>query len=131
MILATTSTCIVTQAFKDKLGVDFMRYHIIGACNPAIAHTALTKGLAGSRAQFSERPQPPASHDADPLMGLLLPCNIVIFEQPDTTVTMGVIDPVQQLGVTGDVAPEFRALADDVSAKLVRVAEAMQRHTVK
>jgi uncharacterized protein (DUF302 family) len=88
----------VQATLKKKLDVDFRRYEILGACKPDLAHTAL---------------------EADPDIGLLLPCNIVVQdgEQPGTTVVEAV-DPVVQLGVAGaDLAP----LAEDVRSRLVRV----------
>jgi uncharacterized protein (DUF302 family) len=78
------------QTFQAKLGVNFRRYRIFGACNPAFALKAV---------------------ELDPRAGLLLPCNVVLFERDDGTAVLGVIDPVQQLGATdgplGDIAHEL------------------------
>ena len=80
------------QTFQAKLGVNFRRYRIFGACNPAFALKAV---------------------DLDPRVGLLLPCNVVLFERDDGTAVLGVIDPAQQLGATdgplGDIAHEIGA----------------------
>jgi uncharacterized protein (DUF302 family) len=84
----------VAATFKAKLDVDFRPYRILGACNPSLAHSALTTEID---------------------IGLLLPCNVIVYQgdEPDTTV-VSILDPVQQLGVSGradlgDVALEVRA----------------------
>ena len=86
------------QTFKAKLGVDSRRYRIFGACNPQFALEAVT---------------------ADPRAGLLLPCNVVIFEGDDGDAVLGVIDPVQQLN-----APDgpLAAIAREIGERLERVA---------
>jgi uncharacterized protein (DUF302 family) len=85
------------QTFQAKLGVNFRRYRIFGACNPAFALKAV---------------------DLDPRAGLLLPCNIVLFERDDGTAVLGVIDPVQQLN-----APDgpLGAIAHEIGERLARV----------
>ena len=86
------------QTFKAKLGVDFRRYRIFGACNPAYALKAV---------------------ELDPRAGLLLPCNVVLFERDDGVAMLGVIDPVQQLNaLSGPLAD----LAHEIGARLSRVA---------
>jgi uncharacterized protein (DUF302 family) len=93
----------IRGAFKEKLGVDFRPYRILGACNPPLAHRALTEEVD---------------------IGLLLPCNVVVYEgdEPGTAV-VAALDPVLQLGVAGrgDLGP----LADDVQARLKRVIDAL------
>ncbi len=93
----------VSATFKKKLDVDFRPYRILGACNPTLAHQAL-------------------SEETD--IGLLLPCNLVIYEgdEPGTTV-VGVLDPVVQLGVTG--RDDIRPLAREVRRRMDRVLEAV------
>ena len=86
------------QTLKAKLGVDFRRYRIFGACNPKLALEAL---------------------QVDPRVGLLLPCNIVLFETDERTAVLGVIDPVQQLG--GPDGP-LGHVARNIGEKLARVA---------
>lgn len=87
------------QTFKAKLGADFRRYRIFGACNPAFARKAL---------------------EADVRAGLLLPCNVVLFERDDGSAELGVIDPVQQLNApSGPLAD----LAHEIGARLARVAQ--------
>jgi uncharacterized protein (DUF302 family) len=87
------------QTFKAKLGVDFRRYRIFGACNPAFALKAV---------------------EFDPRAGLLLPCNVVLFERDDGIAVLGIIDPVQQLDApSGPLAD----LAHEIGARLTRVAQ--------
>lgn len=89
------------QTFKAKLGVDSRRYRIFGACNPQFALKAVT---------------------ADPRAGLLLPCNVVLFERDDRIAMLGIIDPVRQLdapdGPLGDIAREIRDRLARVAHKL-------------
>ena len=93
----------VRATMKKKLDVDFRPYRILGACNPPLAHQALT---------------------AEENIGLLLPCNVVVFEgsNPDESV-VAILDPKVQLSVTGrdDISP----LADEVRARMERVLEGM------
>ena len=93
----------VKSTFKQKLDVDFRPYIILGACNPPLAHQAL-------------------SAEAD--IGLLLPCNVIVYQSddPDESV-VAAIDPVVQLGVTGN--DEVAPLAEEVKSRLVRVLEAI------
>ena len=88
---------------KNKIGVDFRRYRILGACNSKFAHEAVS---------------------ADAQIGLLLPCNVVLYEGDDKKAVLGVIDPVQQLGAPAGSPHE--KLARDVQARLVRVFDAMK-----
>ena len=68
----------VHQAFKEKIGVDFRPYTILGACNPHLAHRAL-----------SEQPE----------VGVLLPCNVTVEADPQGGSLVRVIDPEQMLNV--------------------------------
>ena len=91
----------VRATLKKKLDVDFRPYVILGACNPPLAHRALTE---------------------EPDIGLLLPCNVVVYSgDSPTTSTIAAIDPVAQLGIAAndDLAP----LADEVRARIQRVLE--------
>lgn len=90
------TTIDVTETFKAKLGVDFMRYRILGACNPGFAHKALSE---------------------DPTVGLLLPCNVVVYEKVAGEVVVGAVDPIQTLGGASD-DPRLRALAGEVKDRL-------------
>lgn len=93
----------VKETLKKKLGVDKRPYKILGACNPTLANRAL---------------------DADPDIGLLLPCNVVVREDEDTTVTVGFMDPAAVLGLVG--REEISELGMEVRARLERVRDAMQ-----
>lgn len=88
----------VQDTFKAKLGVPFQRYRIFGACNPAFAHEALEK---------------------DPRLGVLLPCNVVLYEKDDGKSVVGVVDPMQTLGA-GAESGELAGLAREVSSRLER-----------
>ena len=86
----------VKETLKKKLDVDFKPYKILGACNPPLAHRALS---------------------AETDIGLLLPCNVVVYEgeRPGVTV-VAALDAVQQLGVTGRA--DIEELATEVNARL-------------
>lgn len=88
----------IQETFKAKLGVDFRRYRIFGACNPALAHRALQGDLQ---------------------VGVLLPCNVVLYEKDDGTAVVGAVDPMQTLGA-GAASRELAELALDVTARLER-----------
>ncbi len=87
------------ETFKAKLGVDFRRYRIFGACNPTLAHKVL---------------------QWDPRVGVLHPCNVVLFERDDGKAVVGAVDPMQTLGAGVD-GGELADLARDVGARLERV----------
>jgi uncharacterized protein (DUF302 family) len=83
---------------KQKLKVDFRRYVILGACNPPLAHRALSANLD---------------------VGLLLPCNVIVYEEGDRSVVTAV-DPVEMLGVLkGDAV--VHEVAVEARTKLQRV----------
>lgn len=90
------------QTFKAKLGADFGRYRIFGACNPSFALRALQEELR---------------------VGVLLPCNVVLYEKPDGTAVVGAVDPMQTIGARGD--GELDELAEDVGLRLERVLTAL------
>jgi uncharacterized protein (DUF302 family) len=87
----------VQGTLKRKLGVDFRRYEILGACNPPFAHEAL-------------------SVDLD--VGVLLPCNVVVYEGDDGHAVVVAVDPTKTVAATGN--PKLAALAEMVAAKLSR-----------
>lgn len=89
----------VKKTMQDKLGVAFRPYCILGACNPPLAHRALS---------------------ADAQLGLLLPCNIVVQEEQGRTI-VSAIDTRALLSVTGD--PSLLPIADEVNARLTRVLD--------
>lgn len=92
----------VSATLKEKLDVDFPRYAILGACNPPLAHQALR---------------------AEPDVGLLLPCNVVVRALPDGRTVIEALDPVKQLAIAD--APGLTELAEDVRARMQRVIEAV------
>jgi uncharacterized protein (DUF302 family) len=99
------TTIDIKKAFAEKLGVDFRPYVILGACNPTLAHRALTT-----------RPE----------VGLLLPCNVTLEAGPDDKVTVRIADPVTLFAAGGFesdpamdvVVDEAHGLLEEVAAKL-------------
>jgi uncharacterized protein (DUF302 family) len=111
--LATEGFGVLTEidiraTLKKKLDAEFRPYVILGACNPPLAHQALT-----------------AERD----IGLLLPCNVVVYagDTPGTSV-VAALDPEAMLGLTGRA--DIRALAADVKARMARVLAAVERDAV-
>lgn len=90
----------VRATLKQKLGVDHRPYKILGACNPPLAHQALT---------------------AEPAVGVMLPCNVVVYENDAGRAVVLAIDPTQTVAATGN--PALVALANQVKGKLMRVLE--------
>ena len=91
----------VKATMKEKLNADFRKYTILGACNPPLAHRALS---------------------ADLDVGLLLPCNVVVYEVEGGSV-VGLIDPISMLGIITN--PEIEPVAKEARSRLERVARAL------
>jgi uncharacterized protein (DUF302 family) len=93
----------VKETMKKKLDANFRKYTILGACNPTLAHKALT---------------------ARPDVGLLLPCNVIVYEEGDATV-VNIIDPMSMTNFIQD--PALEAVAKEAAQRLKRVSEAIQK----
>lgn len=93
----------VKDTFKQKLGIDYLPYKILGACNPQFAHRALT---------------------AAPSVGLLLPCNVTVRQLEDGSIEVAIIDPQKMLGVVHD--PKLIPIAEEARTRLERVVKVLQ-----
>jgi len=97
----------IQGAFREKLGREFRRYVILGACNPALAYRAL---------------------NAEPEVGLLLPCNVTVEAQSDTRTIVRLVDPISLMGAAAvGGSPEIEEVAAEAHARLGRVAAAVSR----
>lgn len=92
----------VQKVMKAKLDVDRNGYKILGACNPNLAHQAI---------------------DADPDIGLLLPCNVLLRDEGNGDITVGFMDPAAVLGMVDN--PTIAEVAPQVKAKLEKVAASL------
>ncbi|MCB8923490.1 MAG: DUF302 domain-containing protein [Ardenticatenaceae bacterium] len=92
----------VKATLKKKMDMDFRPYKILGACNPPLAHAALS---------------------AVPEVGLLLPCNVTVALEEDGRILVSLIDPEVMLGIVDN--PAIVEVAQDAKARLARVAAAL------
>ncbi len=97
------TTIDVRATLKQKLDIDFRRYVILGACNPPLAHRALTTELEA---------------------GLMLPCNVIVYEDDSGAGSVvAVVDPHVMLATA--VHPDLLPVADEAAARLGRVLAAL------
>ena len=89
----------VKETLKQKIGVDFRRYKILGACNPALAYRALS---------------------AVTEIGVMLPCNVIVYEGDDGKATVTAIDPMATIAAS---QPALKEIAAEVRAKLARALD--------
>ncbi len=92
----------VKATFKKKLDVDFKPYIILGACHPPSAYKAIT---------------------SEEQIGLLLPCNVIVYVDDDEKTVVSLVNPAEMLGATDN--EELREVMNSVSGKLQRVFAAI------
>lgn len=91
----------VKETLKKKIDVEFPRYVILGACNPSLAHKALS---------------------AEPDIGLLLPCNVVVAESADGTIALSALKPSEVFAKLVET-PGVEAVARDAEARITRALD--------
>lgn len=90
----------VTATFKNKLNLDFRKYRILGACNPAFAHDVLSK---------------------DSMIGLLLPCNVVVQELEDGSIEVSAINPKVNMEIAkSESVADIACSVTDILEKVIR-----------
>lgn len=90
----------VTATLKKKLGVDFRNYRILGACNPPFAYRAL---------------------QAEPRIGTMLPCNVIVQELADGEIEVAAVDPLASMQAIQN--KELQTIAGEIQLKLKKVIE--------
>jgi uncharacterized protein (DUF302 family) len=90
----------VQKTLKEKLGVSFKKYRILGACNPPLAHQAL---------------------EAEDKIGVMLPCNVIVQETADGKVELSAVDPMASMEAINK--PALRQIAQQVKEKLTKVLQ--------
>ena len=96
------TTIDVQATLKEKIGVDFPRYRILGACNPKLAHQAL---------------------QAENKIGTMLPCNVIVRDAGDGKVEVAAVDPVSSMQAVDN--PAVGQVATSVQQKLKNVIESL------
>jgi uncharacterized protein (DUF302 family) len=96
----------IDKAFREKIGTEFRPYTILGACNPQLAHTALT---------------------SNPEIGLMLPCNVTVEAVADGESLIRIVNPsvMMQMGEAGS-DDAISKVADEAAKRLKRVAAALR-----
>ena len=94
----------IHEKLKEKLGVDFRKYKILGACNPAYAYKALQK---------------------EGKIGVMLPCNVIIQETPDGKTEVAAVDPVASMSAIEN--PDLRDIAGEIQKKLKNVIDKLDK----
>ncbi len=92
----------VKETLKKKLDVDFRPYKILGACNPPFAYEAL---------------------QAEPNIGAMLPCNVIVQQLEDGKIEVAAVDPVASMSAVEN--PSLAGIAEKVQAKLRKVIETL------
>lgn len=114
--IAKTAEALKTEGFgvlteidmqaklKEKVGVDFKKYKILGACNPSFAYKAL---------------------QTEDLIGIMLPCNVVVTEQGENQIDIAIVDPLAAMMAVENT--QLEPIAQEVTDKLHRVIELLQK----
>jgi uncharacterized protein (DUF302 family) len=92
----------IKEKLKEKLGVDFCNYIILGACNPPIAYQALQEEID---------------------LGLLLPCNVIVYEEQEGETIVAAIDVAKMLSIVEN--PKLETAAETVNEKLRRAIDSL------
>jgi uncharacterized protein (DUF302 family) len=92
----------VQATFKAKLDIDRLPYRILGACNPTLANKAIS---------------------TEPDIGTLLPCNVVVRQEEDNSITVSFMDPLAALSLVQ--RDDIKELAKEVRSRLERVCQAI------
>ena len=95
------TTIDVKEKFKEKLGIDFKKYLILGACNPANAHQAI---------------------EAEENIGLMLPCNVIVYEKDDKVVVAAIKPTVAMKMIENE---PLNKIAEEVESKIKRVIDSL------
>ena len=93
----------IQAKLKEKLGVDFKKYRILGACNPPAAYKAL---------QVEEK------------IGTMLPCNVIVIDKEDGTTEIAAINPIASMMAVEN--PQLTPLAQEITDKLKRVIDSLK-----
>ncbi len=96
------TTVDMQATFKKKLDIDTRKYILLGACNPVLANNAVNTELE---------------------IGLLLPCNVIVYVDDDGKTIISIVDPQIMLGVVDN--PELNAIADEAKERLERALAAV------